>query len=57
MTCHESTLQRLEYPRLKLILAGQTQSEPGYLLAQQLMPLSDQGQIEIALAEVDDAVA
>lgn len=56
MICSESVLQRLEYPRLKTILAGQTQSEPGHLVAQQLTPLSDQAQIETALTEVDEAL-
>jgi len=56
MICSEATLQRLEYPRLQTLLAGQTQSEPGYLLAEKLVPLSDQVDIETALTEVDEAV-
>ncbi len=56
MICNETALQRLEYPRLRTLLAGQTQSEPGYLQAEQLMPLSDQAEIETALTEVDEAV-
>ncbi|MCD6582480.1 MAG: endonuclease MutS2 [Desulfuromusa sp.] len=56
MICSEATLQRLEYPRLRTLLAGQTQSEPGYLLAEELVPLSDQVDIETALTEVDEAV-
>jgi len=56
MICSESALQRLEYPRLKTILAGQTQSEPGHLAARQLAPLSHQEQVETALTEVDEAL-
>ncbi len=56
MICNETALQRLEYPRLRTLLAGQTQSEPGYLRAEQLQPLSEQTDIETALTEVDDAV-
>lgn len=56
MICNEAALQRLEYPRLRALLAGQTQSEPGYRQAEQLMPLSDQVDIETALTEVDEAV-
>lgn len=57
MICNESALQRLEYPRLRTLLAGQTQSEPGHLAAQQLMPLVDLDAISVALSEVDEAVA
>ncbi len=56
MICNEAALQRLEYPRLRSLLAGQTQSEPGYLQAEQLLPLADQTDIETALTEVDEAV-
>lgn len=56
MICSEATLQRLEYPRLRTLLAGQTQSEPGYLLAEKLVPLPDQVAIETALTEVDEAI-
>ncbi|MCK5914215.1 MAG: endonuclease MutS2, partial [Desulfuromusa sp.] len=56
MICSEAILQRLEYPRLRSLLAGQTQSEPGYLLAEKLLPLSGQADIEMALTEVDEAV-
>ncbi|MFK5926051.1 MAG: endonuclease MutS2 [Desulfuromusa sp.] len=56
MICNEAALQRLEYPRLRGLLAGQTQSEPGYLQAEQLQPLADQADIETALTEVDEAV-
>ena len=55
MICNEAALQRLEYPRLRTLLSGQTQSEPGYLQAEQLLPLSDQVVIEQALTEVDEA--
>ncbi|SDZ97125.1 DNA mismatch repair protein MutS2 [Desulfuromusa kysingii] len=56
MICSETAMQRLEYPRLKGLLAGQTQSEPGRLSAEQLQPLSAQVDIEAALTEVDEAV-
>ncbi|RLB76024.1 MAG: hypothetical protein DRH06_06780 [Deltaproteobacteria bacterium] len=56
MICSEAALQRLEYPRLRALLAGQTQSEPGYLQAEQLLPFSDQAVVEKALTEVDEAV-
>ncbi|MDX2494127.1 MAG: endonuclease MutS2 [Desulfuromusa sp.] len=56
MICNEAALQRLEYPRLRTLLAGQTQSEPGYLQAEQLAPLLDQAAVETALTEVDEAV-
>ncbi len=55
MICSEAALQRLEYPRLRALLAGQTQSEPGYLQAEQLLPFSDQAVVEKALTEVDEA--
>lgn len=56
MICSESALERLEYPRLRSLLAGQTQSEPGYLLAERLLPLGQSAEVETALAEVDEAV-
>lgn len=56
MFCSEAALQRLEYPRLRTLLAGQTQSEPGYLLAEQLLPLSADAAVETALSELDEAV-
>ncbi len=56
MICNEAALQRLEYPRLRTLLAGQTQSEPGYLQAEQTVPLLDRTAIEAALTEVDEAV-
>ena len=56
MICNEAALQRLEYPRLRTLLAGQTQSEPGYLQAAQLVPLSDRDVIDAALTEVDESV-
>lgn len=56
MICNETALERLEYPRLRLLLAGQTQSEPGLLLAEELLPLAEQHNVEAALSEVDEAV-
>jgi len=56
MICSEPALERLEYPRLRQLLAGQTQSEPGRLLAEQLRPLTATSEIVIALDEVDEAV-
>ena len=56
MICNEAALQRLEYPRLRTLLAGQTQSEPGYLQAEQLLPVADRALIETALTEVDEAL-
>ena len=49
-------LQRLEYQRLTSLLAGQTQSEPGRLLAEALQPLEEQSAISVALAETGEAV-
>jgi len=54
--CSESALTRLEYPRLRQLLAGRTRTEPGRLLAEKLLPLSDSQQIATALSEVDEAV-
>ncbi len=56
MICSELALERLEYPRLRQLLAGQTQSEPGRLLAEKLLPLADEAAIRTALDEVDEAV-
>ena len=56
MICSEATLQRLEYPRLRTLLAGQTQSEPGFQLAEELVPLTDLTAVETALTETDEAV-
>lgn len=56
MICNEASLRRLEYPRLRHLLSGQTQSEPGYLFAERMLPLLQQDQIEKALTEVDEAV-
>lgn len=50
-------LERLGFPELRGWLAGQTQSEPGRLLAQQLALLEDQAAVEQALTEVDEALA
>lgn len=54
--CDQAALQRLEYPRLRTLLAGQTQSEPGRLLAEQLTPLTEENDVVTALGEVDEAV-
>lgn len=56
MVCSDSALQCLEYPRLKMLLAGQTQSEPGRMLAERLTPLDDQADVEAVLDEVDEAL-
>lgn len=54
---HDATLQeRLGFFQLRDWLRGQTQSEPGALLAQQLQPLADQSAVEAALKEVDEAL-
>jgi len=50
-------LERLGFPELRGWLAGQTQSEPGRLLAQQLGLLGSQAAVEQALTEVDEALA
>ncbi len=56
LICSEAALQRLEYPQLKALLAGQTQSEPGRRLARQLQPQAAVAAAEEALLEVDEAV-
>ena len=56
MLCRDAALERLEYPRLRMLLAGQTQSEPGRLLAEELRPLEQQAEVETALCEVDEAL-
>jgi DNA mismatch repair protein MutS2 len=56
MDCDTWTLERLEYPRLQQLLAGQTQSEPGRQAAEQLRPLPEQQAVEQALSEVDEAL-
>ncbi|MFO7576386.1 MAG: endonuclease MutS2 [Pelovirga sp.] len=48
--------ERLGFPQLRLWLAGQTQAEPGRLLAEQLQPLEDQAAVETALTETDEAL-
>lgn len=50
-------LERLGFSELRAWLAGQTQSEPGRLLAQQFGLLEDQIAVEQALTEVDEALA
>jgi len=49
-------MARLEYPRLRQLLAGQTQTEPGRLLAERLTPITGIQDVENALSEVDEAV-
>jgi DNA mismatch repair protein MutS2 len=56
MICSEAVLDRLEYPQLRSLLAGQTQSEPGRMQAEQMLPLIQSDEIERALSEVDEAV-
>ncbi len=57
MRIESTLLERLGFPELRGWLAGQTQSEPGRLLAQQLALLEDQAAVELALTEVDEALA
>lgn len=57
MMFDSTLLERLGFPELRGWLAGQTQSEPGRLLAQQLALLKDQAAVELALTEVDEALA
>lgn len=56
MMGNEMVLQNLEFPRVRSMLAGYTQSEPGHQLAEQLVPLMAQVDIETALTELDEAV-
>ncbi len=56
MTAETSLLERLGFPLLRVWLAGQTQSEPGRLLAQQLRLLENRAAVELALTEVDEAL-
>lgn len=56
MLCRDAALERLEYPRLRVLLSGQTQSEPGRMLAEALRPLLQQAEVETALSEVDEAL-
>jgi len=56
MICSEIAMARLEYPRLRQLLAGQTQTEPGRLLAERLTPITGIQDVENALSEVDEAV-
>lgn len=57
MRFDSTLLERLGFPELRGWLAGQTQSQPGRLLAQQLGLLEDQVAVELALTEVDEALA
>ena len=56
MICTDDALERLEYPQLKQLLVGQTQSEPGSHAAQQLQPLAADAEVVRALDEVGEAV-
>ncbi len=56
MSGTQTALERLEYPKLRQLLAGQTQSEPGQLLAGQLQPLADEALVAVSLDEVDEAL-
>ena len=56
MTADTNLLERLGFPQLRVWLAGQTQSEPGRLLAQHLRLLEDRVAVEQALTEVDEAL-
>lgn len=56
MVCSQATLGLLEFPQLREQLAGRTVSLPGRQLAEKLVPLSDREEIDLALAEVDEAV-
>ncbi len=56
MICTDDALDRLEYPQLKQQLAGHTQSEPGSLAAQRLLPLAVDSEVVRALDEVGEAV-
>lgn len=54
---HDAVLQEhLGFHQIRAWLKGQTQSEPGALLAQQLQPLTDLSAVETALTEVDEAL-
>ncbi len=57
MVCSEVALQRLEYPALTRLLAGQTQSEPGRKKASELRPMGDQARIDTVLDQLDEAAA
>jgi DNA mismatch repair protein MutS2 len=57
MVCSQATLELLEFPQLRQLLAGRTVSLPGRRLAERLLPLDDRQQIDTALSEVDEAVA
>ena len=56
MMADAALLERLGFPQLRTWLAGQTQSEPGKLLAQQLRLLENRVAVEQALTEVDEAL-
>ncbi len=52
----DETLRVLEYDKIKQLLAGQTQTEPGRQRAEALHPLNDSEAVKEALAEVDEMV-
>ncbi|MFO7765300.1 MAG: endonuclease MutS2 [Pelovirga sp.] len=57
MTTDPTLLERLGFFQLRTWLAGQTQSQPGKLLAQQMGLLANRAAVEQALTEVDEARA
>lgn len=52
----EQTLQRLEFDKITHLLAGFTQTGPGYERAQALCPLQSDAEVVAALAEVAELV-
>ena len=52
----EQTLQRLEFDKVAHVLAGFTQTGPGYELALGLRPLPLDAEVVTALAEVAELV-
>ncbi|MBN2238493.1 MAG: endonuclease MutS2 [Dehalococcoidales bacterium] len=52
----EKSLQILEFPRIRDILAGYTSFPAGYALAQQLTPLTDFNEVNKLLKESEEAV-
>jgi len=50
----EQTLQRLEFDKIVQLLAGFTQTEPGFKRALQLRPLSSDAEVVVALAEASE---
>ncbi|PLX88960.1 MAG: endonuclease MutS2 [Desulfuromonas sp.] len=56
MFCRPETLDLFEFSLLRSYLAGQTMSPPGYQAAEALTPMGERAAIELALAEVGEAV-